>query len=95
MDEKKNYSYIGKVEIGTDEYRDLIENLARATAEADAQRSRRWDLERQLSTAKDTIQELNANINDLLEFIRSDDAVSAKLAAYRFQKQMQKAEADT
>ena len=34
MDEKK-YSVVGKVEIGTDEYRDLIETNAELKAEKD------------------------------------------------------------
>jgi hypothetical protein len=94
MDEKKTYTIIGKVEIGTDEYRDLIESLAHASAEADSQRSRRWDLEGKLTLANDKIKELTAEINDLLKFIRSDEVVATKLAAYRFQKQTLKTEAD-
>ncbi len=41
--EKKEYSIIGKVEIGTDEYRDLIEGLTSARKEADEYRSKFWD----------------------------------------------------
>lgn len=33
MEDKKEYSMVGKVEIGTDEYRDLIESLAEAKAD--------------------------------------------------------------
>ena len=34
-DKKKTYTIIGKVEIGTDEYRDLIEQLAESKKEVD------------------------------------------------------------
>ena len=36
MNEEKKYSIIGKVEIGTDEYRDLISGLSKAEADADS-----------------------------------------------------------
>lgn len=42
MNEEKKYSIIGKVEIGTDEYRYLISGLAKAEADADLYRSRYW-----------------------------------------------------
>ena len=42
MNEEKKYSIIGKVEIGTDEYRDLISGLSKAEADADLFRSKYW-----------------------------------------------------
>lgn len=41
MNEEKKYTIVGKVEIGTDEYRDLIEGLAEARNNASEERSRR------------------------------------------------------
>lgn len=40
--EKKKYSVIGRVEIGTDEYRDLIEAVADAERRADRSNSDYW-----------------------------------------------------
>ena len=39
MSEEKKYEFVGKVEIGTDEYRDLIQDLERERACADKYRS--------------------------------------------------------
>lgn len=41
--EKKEYSLIGKVEIGTDEYRDLIEAVKDAESRANRINSDYWD----------------------------------------------------
>ena len=41
MNEEKKYTIVGKVEIGTDEYRDLIEGLADARNHASEERSKR------------------------------------------------------
>ena len=64
MDEKK-YLFVGKVEIGTDEYRDLIETVAELKSEKDTQFSRYWDertrannLENNLKAAKEKLADL-------------------------------------
>ena len=50
MEDRKEYSMVGKVEIGTDEYRDLIESLAEVRADYnDASRKnteRYWEIEK-------------------------------------------------
>jgi hypothetical protein len=92
MDEKKTYSIIGKVEIGTDEYRDLIEGLAAATKEADSQRSSRWATESKLSEANQALRDMTAKYNELYDFVKSDAEVAAKLKIYRLEKTMQEAE---
>ena len=67
MKEKKTYSVIGTVEIGTDEYRDLIEGMARAEAEADAQTSARWEAEARLRKAEEEIAALRKQIAELMD----------------------------
>lgn len=42
MSEEKAYSVIGRVEIGTDEYRDLIESAKQSEVEADKYRQKYW-----------------------------------------------------
>lgn len=44
MNEEKTYSIIGKVEIGTDEYRDLIESVKDAERRADKSNNDYWEL---------------------------------------------------
>ena len=50
MEDKKEYSMVGKVEIGTDEYRGLIESLAEVRAdynEASRKNTERyWEIEK-------------------------------------------------
>ena len=50
MEDRKEYSMVGKVEIGTDEYRDLIESLAEVRAdynEASRKNTERyWEIEK-------------------------------------------------
>ena len=65
MEEKKTYSVIGTVEIGTDEYRDLIEGMARAEAEANAQTSARWEAEARLREAEKKLAEAEKCLADM------------------------------
>lgn len=65
--EKKTYSVIGTVEIGSDEYRDLIEGMARAEAEAYAQYSARWDAEARLREAEKKILALENKLAEATE----------------------------
>lgn len=87
MDEKKTYSVVGTVTIGTDEYRDLIENLKDAQKEAEEQRSKWWE---QYSKLQNTEKELKAVLERLKEleaFVRSDEAVSTKFKLWRIEQQ--------
>lgn len=45
MDERKEYSIVGTVSIGTDEYRDLIEDRLEAQKNAEYYRSKFWEEE--------------------------------------------------
>ena len=67
MEEKKTYSYVGKVEIGTDEYRDLIEGLAKASADADTQRALKWAAEAKVGTLEKKLAELTEKYDALLK----------------------------
>lgn len=93
MDEKKTYSYVGKVEIGTDEYRDLIEGLAKASADAEAQRSLKWAAEAKVSTLEKELAELTTKYNEYRDFIYSDAEIFKMFTCYQI-KQMQSAQGD-
>lgn len=71
MAEEKSYSIIGKVEIGTDEYRDLVQGIAKAEAEADAYRTKFWNeqtqkekLEKELKATKEKAANYAQFINE-------------------------------
>lgn len=84
--EKKTYAVIGKVEIGTDEYRDLIEGLAEAKAEASRNDTERWKEYRRASEAEAKLKELETKYAPLNEFIRSDEAILTKYKLYQLEK---------
>ena len=76
--EKKTYSIIGKVEIGTDEYRDLIEKCAETEAELSRARGDYWRITSEVDQLKKSIEELEKMIATFKKFINSDDAVNTK-----------------
>ena len=58
MSEEKKYEFVGKVEIGTDEYRDLIQDLERERASADKYRSESWRKDTEINKLKKEIEVL-------------------------------------
>lgn len=85
-EEKKVYSVIGKVEIGTDEYRDLIEGLAEANRKADKYNCDYWEQYKKANEAEKRLKEISAKYEELMDFIKSDEAVRTKLQLYRLTK---------
>lgn len=63
MDENKNYTIVGKVEIGTDEYRDLIERNMTLKVDFDRVCRQKWEIDDQLREAQ---KKLSAQ-KDLIE----------------------------
>lgn len=68
MDEKK-YEIIGKVEIGTDEYRDLIERSLKAENEAGEYRSKFWYEQDEAKKYKNALEVLKEKNAMLIKFI--------------------------
>lgn len=62
MEEKKQYSVVGRVEIGTDEYRDLIEAALRMEKSADEYRSKYWAEQSKVSELTKKVEALEAKI---------------------------------
>lgn len=83
MNEEKKYTIVGKVEIGTDEYRDLIEGLAEAHNNASEERSRRWKLETYLSELKKKNSEIEKSMNELKAFVQSDVDIFQKFSVWK------------
>ena len=86
MDEKKTYSVVGTVTIGTDEYRDLIETNITNEKDASTERSKRWNLESDLRKANDKISALNKALEEYTGFIKADDQAAALYKAYLAEK---------
>lgn len=68
MEETKKYSVVGKVEIGTDEYRDLIESVAQETRRADENRSRMWEEQKVKDKATSDLKMLKAKMDEVANF---------------------------
>ena len=92
MNEEKKYSIIGKVEIGTDEYRDLISGLANAEAEADSYRSRYWSEQIKTSDLDKKLEAMTEKADTMLEFINSSEELKAKYALFLVRKKQEESE---
>ena len=63
MEETKQYSIIGKVEIGTDEYRDLIESRMEQEKRAENYMREGWKKDEEINKLKKQVETLSARIN--------------------------------
>ena len=72
MDEKKVYSVIGKVEIGTDEYRDLIESRIEQEKRADNYMRESWKKDDEIKQLKKQVELLQAKIEKCEKFIKKN-----------------------
>ena len=92
MNEEKKYSIIGKVEIGTDEYRDLIAGLTKAEVDADSYRSRYWSEHSMISDLENKLEAMTEKADTMLEFINSSEELKAKYALFLVSKQQEESE---
>ena len=92
MNEEKKYSIIGKVEIGTDEYRDLISGLSMAESEADSYRSKYWSEQTKASNLENKLEAMTEKADTMLEFINSSEELKAKYALFLVSKQQEESE---
>ena len=92
MNEEKKYAIIGKVEIGTDEYRDLIAGLAKAEADADSYRGRFWSEQSKTSDLEKKLEAMTEKADAMSEFINSSEELKAKYALFLVSKQQEESE---
>lgn len=92
MEEKKTYSIIGKVEIGTDEYRDLIERAMEAEERADKNRGDYWKEQSKNSELQKKLDIVTAKLNPMEEFINSSEEIKAKYALFLVNKGAEESE---
>jgi hypothetical protein len=93
MSEEQKYSVVGRVEIGTDEYRDLIEKSITLEKELSEYRSKYWA---EQTKSKDNISRvalLEAKVNEFNSFI-TDSELERKFKEYRISKLDEKNEED-
>lgn len=80
MDEKKQYSVVGQVTIGTDEYRDLIEAKLEAEKDRDDYRGRYWHEQDVSKKANEKVEAQKKALDLYKEFIAGD---AERLNAYK------------
>ena len=66
----KEYSIVGKVEIGTDEYRDLIKSSIENEREASNERSNRWKAEERAKKAEEQLSNLKQRYEEQLSNLK-------------------------
>lgn len=94
MSEEKKYSIVGKVEIGTDEYRELIERSIESEKACESLRSEKWKLESECSKVKQELSSAKANSEKYLEFINSSEEMKTKYKLFLAEKQIKEQEGD-
>ena len=75
MDEKKTYSFIGKVEIGTDEYRDLIEEKNEALNDKSTWYNKYWEESSKVSKLQKELEETRVELERYKAFVKKNAAV--------------------
>lgn len=74
MEENKQYSVIGKVEIGTDEYRDLITAKFEAENRADKYMRESWKKDDDIKRVKEENEKLRVELDKLKAFFKKNSA---------------------
>lgn len=72
MEEKKQYSFVGRVEIGTDEYRDLIESRMTQENRADGYMRDGWKKDEEIKNLKKQIEVLQTKLEKYEKFIKKN-----------------------
>ncbi len=70
MDERKEYSVVGAVTIGTDEYRDLLEDKFKAEQQKDYYMREGWKKDDEIKNLKKQVESLSCELNKYKEFIK-------------------------
>ena len=76
-EERKQYEVVGEVKIGTDEYRDLIEDKNEAEKQSDVNLHRAWDAEKQRDELKKKVTAQEKAIARYKKFISMTEERSA------------------
>lgn len=89
MDEKKSYSVVGTVSIGTDEYRDLIEERASFKKDAEDYRSKFWKEESARKAAEEKVRGLEKQIEEYGAFFAKFPEAKALYGQYTAEKTLE------
>ncbi len=88
MEEKKTYSVVGTVTIGTDEYRDLIESRMEVEKSKDYYMRESWKKDEEIKSLKVQVEALTAKMKKCENFIKkntvniSEDGIAVFLSMF-------------
>lgn len=82
MSDERKYSVVGRVEIGTDEYRDLIEEKAEAEREKDNYQSKYWKEQEETKRYKTQVEKLEKELCIYKKFIASTNDLTMQYRNY-------------
>lgn len=92
MEDKKVYTIIGKVEIGTDEYRDLIEQVAESKRDADRWNEKYYTEHWELDKVKKELTSALTKLSGLNEFVNSSEEMKTKYKLFLAERQLKEQE---
>lgn len=72
MEEKKTYSVVGAVTIGTDEYRDLIEDKFKAEHDKDYYMREGWKKDEKIKQLQEENAKLREELDKLKKFVKKN-----------------------
>lgn len=83
--ERKEYTIIGKVEIGTDEYRDLIEAVKDSEERMNRANSDYWKEYTRANKVEGELKELQDKYNTLVAFVNSNEELNKQFQLFKFE----------
>lgn len=84
--EEKIYSIVGKVEIGTDEYRDLIEAVKDSERKYNDEWHERYKQQTRASDLEQKLKALQEQFDELAAFVNSSEKLIAEFKLFKFEK---------
>lgn len=91
-DEKKVYSIVGQVTIGTDEYRDLIESTAKAEKEKEFYRDKYWAEQSTTRRLTEELDKLKDKLALIALFFSENSTVKADFDGFKVRKKLEEDE---
>lgn len=79
MEEKKIYSIVGQVTIGTDEYRDLIESRMESEKSKDYYMREGWKKDEEIKNLKKRVEVLQAKVEKCEKFFKNNHDASGDI----------------
>lgn len=84
MNEEKKYGVVGTVTIGSDEYRDLIEDVQKAISDRDRYMREGWNKDSKIKELTEQIETLKRKNKELLSILKNRDTKDESGDAFCF-----------